>query len=57
MNIPIGKYMHAEHLGCEPEVYTIHCDQCKKHSTRLTAEAVDSGQNDSAPVDGDGERS
>jgi len=23
--IPIGKYMHAEHLGCEPyEVYTIH---------------------------------
>jgi hypothetical protein len=25
MTIPIGKYMHAEHLGCEPhEVYTIH---------------------------------
>jgi hypothetical protein len=31
------------------------CDQCSKHSTRLTAEAVDSGSNDSAPVDGDGE--
>lgn len=24
MTIPIGKYMHAEHLGCEPEVYTIY---------------------------------
>ena len=25
MTIPIGKYMHAERLGCEPEVYyTIH---------------------------------
>lgn len=25
MTIPIGKYMHAEHLGCEShEVYTIH---------------------------------
>jgi len=24
MTIPIGKYMHAEPLGCEPEVYTIH---------------------------------
>ena len=23
--IPIGKFMHAEHLGCEPhEVYTIY---------------------------------
>ena len=23
--IPIGKHMHAKHLGCEPhEVYTIH---------------------------------
>ena len=31
--------------------------EAEKHSTRLTAEAVDSGSNDSAPVDGDGERS
>lgn len=28
----------------------------KKHSTRLTAEAVDSGPSNSAPVDGDGEQ-
>lgn len=32
-------------------------DWSEKHSTRLTAEAVDSGSRDSAPVDGDGERS
>ena len=25
MTIPIGKFMHAERLGCEPhDVYTIH---------------------------------
>jgi hypothetical protein len=24
MSIPIGKHMHAEHLGMNPEVYTIH---------------------------------
>ena len=34
------------------------CPYCsEKDSTRLTAEAVDSGSKDSAPVDGDGERS
>lgn len=34
------------------------CPYCsEKHSTRLTAEAVDSGSKDSAPVDSDGERS
>ena len=32
-------------------------DLTQKHSTRLTAEAVDSGSSESAPVDGDGERS
>jgi len=24
MTIPVGKYMHAEPVGCDPEVYTIH---------------------------------
>lgn len=34
------------------------CPYCsEKHSTRLTADAVDSGSNDSTPIDGDGERS
>lgn len=34
------------------------CPGCsEKHSTRLTAGAVDSGSKDSAPVDGDGEQS
>jgi len=34
------------------------CPGCsEKHSTRLTAEAVDSRLKDSAPIDGDGERS
>jgi hypothetical protein len=34
------------------------CPYCsEKDSTRLTAEAVDCGSRDPAPVDGDGERS
>jgi len=33
------------------------CDQCEKHSTRLTADAVDGASNDSAPVGSDGDRS
>lgn len=34
------------------------CPYCsEKHSTRLTDEAVDNGSKDSAPIDGDGERS
>jgi hypothetical protein len=33
------------------------CDKCEEHSTRLTAEAVDSVSKDSAPIGGDGERS
>lgn len=33
------------------------CDECAEHSTRLTAELVDSGSKDSAPIDGNGERS
>ena len=41
---------------CEGDGHYL-CDQCAEHSTRLTAEAVDSGSKDSAPVDGDGERS
>ena len=41
---------------CEGDGHYL-CDQCTKHSTRLTAEAVDSGPSDSAPVEGDGERS
>lgn len=40
---------HANSRGCE--MYA------EKDSTRLTAETVDSGLNDSAPVGGDGERS
>ena len=97
MTIPIGKYMHAEPLLCDPhEVYTIHArdksiighaewyprwrgyvfspndgivlswdcclelsrflENCNK-ADRLTADAVDSGSKDSAPIDGDGERS
>ena len=39
---------HANSRGCE--MYA------EKHSTRLTAEAVDSGSKDCAPVGGDGER-
>lgn len=41
--------VHANSRGCAQYV--------EKHSTRLTAEAVDSGSKDSAPVGGDGERS
>ena len=41
---------------CEGDGHYL-CDQCTEHSTRLTAEAVDSGPKDSAPIDGNGERS
>ena len=44
-----GKTTSAPMAGCS--------DFSEKHSTRLTAEAVDSGSSESAPVDGDGERS
>jgi hypothetical protein len=40
---------HANSRGCK--VFS------EKDSTRLTAEVVDSGSKDSAPIDGNGERS
>jgi hypothetical protein len=45
----LGKNTTSQMAGCS--------DWIEKHSTRLTAESVDSGSKDSAPVDGDGERS
>lgn len=41
---------------CEGDGHYL-CDQCKKHSTRLTDEMVDSGSSDPASVDDYGERS
>jgi hypothetical protein len=40
---------------CEGDGHYL-CDQCIEYSTRLTAEPVDSGAKDSAPVDGDGDQ-